>query len=34
MAKSKVAVLKCKPETILGDVGRLCELGGMRQALA
>ena len=25
MSKSKVAVLKCKPETILGDVGRLCE---------
>ena len=34
MAKSKVAVLKCKPETILGDVERVCELGGMKQALA
>ena len=33
MAKSKVAVLKCKPETILGDVERLCELAGMKQAL-
>src|SRR5215472_6828381 len=34
MAKSKVAVLKCKPETILGDVERLCDLAGMKQALA
>src|ERR1700680_4405984 len=34
MAKSKVAVLKCRPETILGDVERLCELAGMTQALA
>ncbi len=34
MAKSKVAVLKCKPETILADVDRLCELAGMKQALA
>jgi uncharacterized protein (DUF362 family) len=34
MAKSKVAVLKCKPETILSDIERLCELGGMKQALA
>ena len=33
MAKSKVAVIKCKPETILGDIERLCELGGMRKAL-
>jgi uncharacterized protein (DUF362 family) len=33
MAKSKVAVLKCKPETILADVERLCELAGMKQAL-
>ena len=34
MAKSKVAVLKVKPETILGNIERLCELGGMKQALA
>ena len=34
MGKSKVAVLKCKPETILQDIDRLCELGGMKQALA
>jgi uncharacterized protein (DUF362 family) len=33
MAKSKVAVIKCKPETILADVARLCELAGMTQAL-
>ena len=34
MSESKVAVLKCKPETVLGDVERLCELAGMTQALA
>jgi uncharacterized protein (DUF362 family) len=34
VSKSKVAVLKCKPETILQDVERLCELGGMQKALA
>ena len=34
MAKSKVAVIKCKPETILADIERLCELGGMSDALA
>src|SRR5579883_1016775 len=34
MAKSKVAVLKCKPETILSDIERLCDLAGMKQALA
>src|ERR1700690_1757113 len=34
MAKSKVAVLKCKPETVLADVERLCELAGMKQALS
>jgi uncharacterized protein (DUF362 family) len=34
MAKSKVAVIKCKPETILRDTERLCELAGMKQALA
>src|SRR5438105_1115198 len=32
--RSKVAVLKVKPETILDDVVRLCELAGIRQALA
>ncbi len=34
MAKSKVAVLKVKPETILKDTERLCELAGMKDALA
>src|SRR5437899_8145323 len=34
MAKSKVAVLRCKPETILGDIEKLCALAGMKQALA
>jgi len=34
MAKSKVAVLKCKPEFVVDDVTRLCELAGMRDALA
>jgi len=33
MSKSKVAVLKVKPETILSDIERLCELAGMRAAL-
>ena len=33
MAKSKVAVLKVKPETILEDIGRLCELADMKRAL-
>ncbi len=33
MAKSKVAVLKVQPETILKDIARLCDLGGMEQAL-
>src|SRR5438128_6127825 len=32
--RSKVAVLKVKPETILADVERLMELGGVRDALA
>ena len=31
--KSKVAVLKCRPETILKDIERLCEMAGMSQAL-
>jgi len=33
MAKSKVAVLKVRPETVLSDIGRLCELAGMDKAL-
>jgi len=33
MAKSKVAVLKVRPESILDDVARLCELADMRSAL-
>lgn len=33
MAKSKVAVLKVKPETVLSDIERLCELAGLPQAL-
>ncbi len=33
MAKSKVSVLKVKPESILTDIERLCELAGMQQAL-
>jgi len=34
MAKAKVAALKVRPETILSDVVRLCELAGMKGALA
>ena len=34
MAKAKVAALKVRPETILSDVVRLCELAGMKDALA
>ena len=33
MSKSKVAVLKVTPQTILTDIERLCELAGMPQAL-
>ncbi len=33
MAKSKVAVIKVKPETILDDIARVCELGGLSSAL-
>ena len=33
MAKAKVAVLKVKPETILSDMERLCELADMKTAL-
>jgi uncharacterized protein (DUF362 family) len=34
MPKSKVAVLRVKPETVLQDIERVAELGGMKQALA
>ena len=34
MSKAKVAVIKCKPETILQDMERLCDLAGMQKALA
>jgi uncharacterized protein (DUF362 family) len=34
MAKSKVAVVKSTPKTIFEDIERLCDLGGMKQALA
>ena len=33
MPKSKVAVLRTRPETVLDDYQRLCELAGMREAL-
>lgn len=33
MAKSKVAVLKVRPDTVIQDIQRLCELAGMKQAL-
>jgi len=33
MSKSKVAVLRTTPETVLDDYQRLCELAGMREAL-
>jgi hypothetical protein len=33
MPKAQVAVLKVKPETILEDIERLCELAGMKRAL-
>ena len=32
--RSKVAVLRVRPDTILDDIHRLCELGGMKDALA
>jgi uncharacterized protein (DUF362 family) len=34
MAKAKVSVLKVDPATILHDIERLCELAGMKDALA
>jgi uncharacterized protein (DUF362 family) len=33
MPKSKVAVVKVQPKTVLHDIERLCDLGGMKQAL-
>lgn len=33
MAKSRVAILRTKPETVLKDYVRLCELAGMKAAL-
>ncbi len=33
MSKSKVAVLRTRPETVLDDYRRLCELAGMKDAL-
>ncbi len=33
MARPKVAVLRTKPETVLEDYQRLCELAGMKEAL-
>jgi uncharacterized protein (DUF362 family) len=33
MGKAKVSVIKCKPQTILKDIERLCELAGMTEAL-
>lgn len=33
MARSKVAVLKTRPETVLGDIERLLELAGVNHAL-
>lgn len=33
MQKSKVAVLRTKPETVLEDYRRLCELAGLKEAL-
>jgi uncharacterized protein (DUF362 family) len=34
MTKSKVAVLKVRPETVLTDIARLCELAEVNKALA
>jgi len=33
VSRPKVALLRVSPERVLEDVDRLCELGGMRQAL-
>lgn len=33
MAKAKVAILRTRPETVVDDYRRLCELAGLRQAL-
>ena len=34
MTKSKVAVIKTQPQTVLGDIGRLMEMGDIKNALA
>lgn len=34
MAKSKVAALRVRPDTVLSDIARLCDLAGMERALA
>ncbi len=34
MPKARVAVLRTKPETVLDDYQRLCELAGLREALS
>lgn len=34
MAKSKVAALRVRPDTVLTDIARLCDLAGMERALA
>ena len=33
MAKATVAILRTKPETVIEDYRRLCELAGLRKAL-
>jgi len=33
MAKAKVAILRTKPETVVKDYQRLCELAGLKSAL-
>ncbi len=33
MAKAKVAILRTRPETVVADYVRLCELAGLKQAL-
>ncbi len=34
MMRAKVAIVRTRPETVLADVQRVCELGGLGQALA
>ncbi len=33
MSRAKVAIVRVKPETILADIARACELGGMRETI-